>query len=295
MGVHKFDSARELVKNGLTNKYDFNLIWNPSLTNKLFLRKKIINDSLQLNDFGDVQEAVFSLSFAFHCDIIASCTKGGVFMHTNSFETDYTMGLKEFDRYIEGYDIIRTCAANSLNKSLQNAQSVFEISELKHKQRAYIDELYLKELTILMYRYYRRIHFLEKSEVKTVRDTVMRLSAQLSEDSFKTFMTMNEDVFVDGVLADSPAGLMEHPRFTIAINGIRHLKDLSNLLTSIFRQTMPAFEIIIDKRLEPFVLESYPDRECIRYIECEGPVILSRKLWTMLSQNTFYSSMSLAF
>ena len=272
LGVHKFDSARELVKNGLTNKYDTNLIWNPSLTNKLFLRKKILSDSLWLNDFGSVQEAVFLLSFAFRCDIIASCSKGGVFMHNQALQIDYNLGLKDFDYYISGYDIIRTCAANSLNKSLSSAQSDFEISELKHKQTSYIDELYLKELTILMYRYYRRIHFLTKPQVKAVRDTVMRLSAQLSEESFKTFMTMNEDVFVDGVLADSPAGLMEHPRFTIAINGVCKLEDLSSLLTSIFRQTMPAFEIIIDSKLEPLVNECYPDRECIRYIECEGPV-----------------------
>lgn len=277
LGVHKFDSARELVNNGLTDKYDFNLIWNPSLSNKMFLKSKIFNSSLRLNECGAVQEAVFSLSFAFHCDVIASCSKGGVYMYSNTLETNYTLGLADFNCYLHGYDIIRTLALNSLKHSVQQAQNDFELSELKHKQKSYIDELYLKELTILMYRYYRRMHFLTKEEVKTVSDTIMRLSAQLSEDKFKTFMTMNEDVFVDGVLADSPAKLMEHPRFTITINGIRTSKDLSNLIDSIFRQTMPAFEIIADEKLKTLIEQLYPQRECIRYIKSENPVDFKQK------------------
>lgn len=270
-GIHKFSSAGELAKRGLTDKYDFNLIWNPSLSNKLFLRSKLQKTGLLLSDCGAVQEAVFSLNFAFKSDIIACCAKGSTELGNHLFEDEFTTDLSDFECYIHGYDIIRRQAAESFEHSISAAQSEFEHSELLRKKSNYDDEILLKELTVLLYRYYRRIHFLSREDIKSATKSIMRLSSELSENAFKSFITANSDIFVDGMLADSTSKLMDNPRFTIAVNGINNSGDLNRLMATVFRQTMPAFELIIDRTLEEQLAPFYREKECINFIESESP------------------------
>ena len=270
-GTHKFSSAGALAKRGLTDRYDFDLIWNPSLSNKLFLRSKLAESGLRLSDCGAVQEAVFSLSFAFGSDIIACCPKGSTELAVHVFDEEHAAGLFDFECYLHGYELIRKRAAESFEKSLALAQTDFERSELKRRSSSYTDEVILKELTVLLYRYYRRIHFLKPDETKTVTQAVMRLSAELSENAFKSFITMNSDIFVDGVLADSTAKLMDNPQFTVAVRGISSPGELNSLMATVFRQTMPAFELIIDRALESMIDPVYAGRECIRFIEGSSP------------------------
>ncbi len=270
-GIHKFSSAGELAKRGLTDKYDFNLIWNPSLSNKFFLRDKVQQSNLLLSDCGAVQEAMFSLRFAFDSQVIACCPKGCTELGTHLFEDEFTTDLSDFECYTHGYDIIRQQAAESFKKSIDHAQTEFERSELKKKKSNYDDELLLKELTVLLYRYYRRIHFLKSDDIKTVTETIMHLSSQLSQDAFKGFIASNSDIFVDNTLADSTTKLMENPRFTIAVNGITNEADLNRLMATVFRQTMPTFELILEQSLEQYLTPLYKGRECIKFIQSESP------------------------
>lgn len=272
-GKHIFKSSGILSGRKKTDKFDTDLIWNPSVTNKLFKKSKILQLGLEFSAFGKAREAAFTLPFAFESNVIVCSSKGAasyVIPVMNS-------GVSEFpiEHYLDAYEFILGRAHEAFNKSLDNCVSDFERKELKKVSVCYIDELILKEITVLLYSYYRHFWTLEDEQIQNYVSILNNLIQKLSERGKKRLYSVNKDIFYDGKLIDNKQEMAENPRVTVCIGksekrGHLHEKRLAIQVSSIFDQTMPCFELLVDSRLKDIFPEKWISYPNVRFIEAQS-------------------------
>lgn len=271
-GKHMFTSTGLLSRRRRTSKFDTDLIWNPAVTNKLFLRSKIIENGSKFNYFGKAREAAFTIPFAFESNVIACCAKG-----TASYVIPvHNEGVSEFpiEHYLDAYKYIISHAEKAFQKAIEESQSDFDRKELKKLMVCYIDQVYHKEVTVLLYSYYRHFWLLSDEEIEKYASVITELISKLSKSGTTALIKKNKDIFYGKRLLTSKKEMAENPKATICIGKnekIAHHGDgLLIQVQSIFSQTMPSFELFVDSRLREIFPEEWKNKENVTFIECES-------------------------
>lgn len=272
-GKHEFTSSDILSHRRKTDKFDTDLIWNPAVTNKLFLRSKIKEIGLSFNRYGKAREAAFSIPFAFCSDVIVSSSKGAVIYVIPVSDE----GVSEFviEHYIGAYEFIIERAELAFKKATEESTTDFDRKELKKLSTCYIDQVYHKEITVLLYSYYRHFWSLSDEEIKKYAGIIMKLYSMLSKSGKKAVRKKNKDIFYGEKLIDSRKEMAENPKVTVGVGmGVKdldHRKErLSIQIDSIFNQTMPSFELFVDSRLYDIFPEKWKNCENVTFLEAES-------------------------
>lgn len=271
-GKHEFTSSGILSRRKRTSKFDTDLIWNPAVTNKLFLRKSILNRNHSFKAFGKAREAAFTIPFAFDSDVIACSNKGAA----SYVIPVHNEGVSAFpiEHYIEAYEFIISRAEEAFSKAINKSSSEFDRKELKKLMVCYIDQVYHKEVTVLLYSYYRHFWSLSDEEIKKYADIINGLTDKLSKSGFSALKKKNKDIFYSDRLLSSKKEMAENPKVTVCIG--KHGKNsqpedrLHIQVQSVFSQTMPSFELLVDSRLKDIFPEEWKDKENVSFIECES-------------------------
>ena len=272
-GKHEFTSSDILSHRKKTDKFDTDLIWNPAVTNKLFLKSKITESGLFFNRYGKAREAAFSIPFAFCSDVIVSSSKGAV-IYVIPVSDD---GVSEFliEHYLDAYEFIIEKAEAAFNKAIEESITDFDRKELKKLAVCYKDQVYHKEITVLLYSYYRHFWSLEDKEIKKYADIIMKLYSLLSKSGKKAVRKKNKDIFYGERLIDSREEMAENPKVTVGVGlGIKDInarkERIDVQIESIFMQTMPSFELFVDSRLYDIFPEKWKNCENVTFIETES-------------------------
>ncbi|MCM1363664.1 MAG: bifunctional glycosyltransferase family 2 protein/CDP-glycerol:glycerophosphate glycerophosphotransferase [Faecalibacterium sp.] len=272
-GKHEFKSTGILSRRKKTNKFDTDLIWNPAVTNKLFLKSRVEQLGLKFNAFGKAREAAFTLPFAFASDVIA-CSSKGAASYIIPVQND---GVAQFpiQHYLDAYKFIIEMAEKTFDKAVAESVTDFDRKELKKVKVCYIDQVFLKEITVLLYSYYRHFWSLEDDEIKEYTDIISSLIACLSSSGKKTLLSINKDIFYDGRLIDNKSEMAENPKVTVCIGksekrGHLHEKRLLIQVTSIFNQTMPGFKLFVDERLRDIFPKKWINYPNVEFIEAKS-------------------------
>ncbi|MGN0448386.1 MAG: CDP-glycerol:glycerophosphate glycerophosphotransferase [Acutalibacteraceae bacterium] len=272
-GKHEFASSKLLKKSKKTDKFDINLIWNPAVTNKLFLKSQIDENNIRFNSYGKAREAAFTIPFAMSCDTIVS-SSAGVASYIIPVINE---GVSPFpiEDYLTGYEYIISEAKKAFDLAIEKEQTDFGRKELSKLSVCYLDQVYHKEITVLLYSYYRHFWSLNNEQIKKYADIIMELFSKLSKSGKSSLKKKNADIFYDGKLITSREEMAKNPKATVCIgkNDVRgrHYGDrLSMQVDSIFMQTMPTFELLVDSRLKEAFPEKWKHCENIRFIEAES-------------------------
>lgn len=272
-GKHEFTSSDILSHRKKTDKFDTDLIWNPAVTNKLFLKSKITESDLFFNRYGKAREAAFSIPFAFCSDVIVSSSKGAV-IYVIPVSDD---GVSEFliEHYLDAYEFIIEKAEEAFSKAIEESITDFDRKELKKLAICYKDQVYHKEITVLLYSYYRHFWSLKDEEIKKYADIIMKLYSLLSKSGKKAVRKKNKDIFYGERLIDSRKEMAENPKVTVGVGlGIKDInarkERIDVQIESIFMQTMPSFELFVDSRLYDIFPEKWKNCENVTFIEAES-------------------------
>ncbi len=269
-GKHEFSSSGLLRKSIKTTKFDTNLIWNPSVANKLFLKSKIEETGIEFRAYGKAREAAFTLPFAMSSNTIVSTNRGAasyiipvINEGVSTFEIEY---------YLDAYEYIINEAEKAFEKAVNTEKTDFGKKELQKLSVCYIDQVYHKEITVLLYSYYRHFWSLTDEKIKKYANIIMGLYEKLSKSGKSALKKKNRDIFFDGKLIDNRLEMAQKPKVTVCIgkNDIRgrHYGDRLNIqVESIFMQTMPSFELLVDARLKDDFPEKWKNSENIRFLE----------------------------
>lgn len=271
-GKHVFTSSGVLSKRRIIDKFDTQLIWNPAITNKLFLKSKIEQEGNEFVGLGKARESAFTLTFIHGCDVIAGTTKGGA-----SYIIPYkSSGVSDVDIefYTNAYERIRQSADNAFEKAVRESETEFQKKEYNKMHVNYIDQLYHKEITVLLYSYYRHFWSLSDEKIKEYADVVMSLASKLSKSGFSALRQKNKDIFYGKKLIDNRAEMAQNPKVTVCIGKNDkfpyHENNLEVQIKSIYEQTMPCFELLVDSRLKESFPEKYAGMENLKFVQASS-------------------------
>ncbi|MBQ3136503.1 MAG: CDP-glycerol glycerophosphotransferase family protein [Clostridia bacterium] len=272
-GIHEFSSASTLSKEKVTDKFDINLIWNPAVTNKLFRRERIESTSAAFSPYGKAREAAFSVPFAFGSNIIVSCSKSSV-IYMNPVKDE---GVSAFpiEQYLDAYEYIIQQAEKAFDTEIEKAESDFDKKELKKQKICYIDQIYHKEITVLLYSYYRHFWTLTDDKIKNYADIIMTLYSGLSKSGKSQLRKKNKDIFFGENLITSKKEMAEKPKATLCISASAEKSadaahNLAVLVESVYNQTMPSFELFADESLYGIFPEKFRKAENLTFIKSDS-------------------------
>lgn len=272
-GKHDFTSSGLLARRKRTSKFDMDLIWNPAVTNKLFLKKKINETGIRFSHFGKAREAAFTLSFAFESEVIA-CSAKGAASYVIPVQNE---GVSEFpiEHYLDAYKFIISQTEKAFQKAIKESPTTFDRNELKKLMICYIDQVYHKEITVLLYSYYRHFWLLNDEDIEKYANIITELISNLSKSGKTALLKKNKDIFFGDRLIASRTEMAQNPKVTVCIGKnekhSRHYGDrLEIQVSSIFRQTMPCFELLVDSRLEETFPKEWKNYPNVKFLACEN-------------------------
>ena len=270
-GKHEFASSRILLRRKIIHKFDTEIIWNGAVTNKLFLKSKIIEHNLSFKPYGKARESAFTIPYVFESSKIVACSKGAV-----SYITPVSSeGVSEvnIENYLSAYEYIIEKATSAFTKAIEESVSDFDRKELKKQMICYIDQVYQKEITVLLYSYYRHFWCLDNSDIKKYADIIMALRDCLSDSGRRALEEKDKDIFYDGAILDSRETMAENPKVTVCI-GRSHknitAETLETHVTSLYHQTMPSFELIVDSSLKNIFPAKWLGMHNLRFIDAQS-------------------------
>ncbi len=269
-GKHNFSSSGILLRRKIIDKFDTDLIWNAAVTNKLFLKSKIEKHNITFKPYGKAREAAFTMAYVFESEKIVACSKGMV-----SYITPVSSeGVSEvnIENYLAAYEYIIRHATEAFTKAIEDSVSDFDRKELKKQMVCYIDQIYHKEITVLLYSYYRHFWILLDSKAENYADIIMNLCDCLSDSGRRALEEKNKDIFYNGILLRSKKLMAENPKVTVCMCKGEHeitpeAVDVS--ITSIFTQTMPSFELFVHSDLYKFFPEKWKNMPNITFIDAD--------------------------
>lgn len=283
-GEHRFASSGILSKRRRISKFDTDMIWNPSITNKLFLRSSVVERNHRFNCFGKAREAAFTLAFAMKSETLTSCTRGSV-CYVAPTESG-GVAAYPIEYYLDGYDYIIKHAEEAFDEAIQHSVTEFEKKELRKHRVYYIDTVYSKLVTVLLYSYYRHFWLIADEEIKKYALIITELVSRLSPGGKGALIKKNKDIFFSGRLIDSKKEMAENPKVTVALSFTDKTLELyagrmDVQLASVYSQTMPCFELLVDERLREHIPDQWKNAENIRFVSCEGSGEFKNKALSM--------------
>ncbi len=272
-GEHRFSSTGLLSGRRRISKFDSDMIWNPAVTNKLFLREKTEEKGLRFRCFGKAREAAFTLAFALKSETVTGCTRGSVCYVAPAVSGGVAVYPIEY--YLDGYAYIISHAEEAFDEAIEKSVTDFDKKELRKRRVYYIDTLYSKLVTVLLYSYYRYFWLLEEAEIEKYASIITELVSKLSPGGKGALLKKNKDIFYSGRLIASKKEMAENPKVTLALSYNDKTSEyydgrMDIQLDSVYSQTMPCFELIVDERLKAKIPDRWKNTENIRYVSCEG-------------------------
>ena len=270
-GKHEFSSSRILLRRKIIDKFDTDIIWNGAVTNKLFLKNKITEHNLKFRPYGKARESAFTIPYVFECKKIIACSKGAV-SYIVPVSSEGVSEVK-IENYLSAYEYIIKTATDAFTKAIEASISDFDRKEIKKQMICYIDQVYHKEITVLLYSYYRHFWCLEDEEIAKYADIIMSLCDRLSDSGRRELEKKNKDIFYNGKLLRSRKEMAENPKVTVCI-GKGHKEATAEMmdihLTSVYHQTMPSFELFIDSSIKKVLPEKWASMPNITFIDAES-------------------------
>ncbi len=269
-GKHEFKSSDILLRRKIIDKFDTDLIWNGAVTNKLFLKSKIIGHNIAFKPYGKAREAAFTLTYAFESEKIVACSKG-VVSYINPVVNEGVSEVK-IENYLAAYEHITIKATDAFTKAIEESVSDFDRKELKKQMVCYIDQIYHKEITVLLYSYYRHFWCLADSEIEKYADIIMALCNCLSDSGKRALEEKNKDIFYDGELLKSRNAMALKPKATVCISKSENTvtaEMMETNISSIYMQTMPSFELFVHSEIRDLFPEKWKNMPNITFIDAE--------------------------
>lgn len=268
-GTHVFSSTTTLSRRSVTSPFDPTLLWTPSVTNKLFLRRRIAEMGLEFTEHADAQDALFSLRFALQCAHIGAANRGFVEFRGQPFSPPPDPEA-DLEGYLEVYRSIAAQANEAFARAIETAQTDFDKQELAKQEGTYIDEVHLKLMTVLLYKFCRRVYDYPESFLHLAAQVLLAQYEKLSSTGKRSFTRANADVLDGAHLPSSRTEVLQNARLSIVLSGTRTKKQLDEQLRSLFGQQMPGFKLFVDEKLREAFLPEYLFADQVQFLSADS-------------------------
>lgn len=255
------------------NRFDEKLIWTFSLANKLFRKKLIDDNGLQLDHIAYSEDGLFLFRCVSKAQKIAGCSIVAYEYRKQPLWSGRSVtqqtNEKLFHDFIYAYEnvikVMAECIEAEISRCLAEGAAEGILNELRMKKIKCISELYYKlELNIIR-DFYRQLWQTDDVLEKRIIDKFEEYKCKLFGSSMELLIHNNIDLNIAGGL-QTKEQLAATPLVTAAVTANVSKEYVNRVLYSIYSQTLTAFEVFVQKDLEPYVDAAYKDKINLKFV-----------------------------
>lgn len=266
-GKREYKSVKSMVEEKQISLLDARLLWNGSLCNKIFSSDIIKRNKIIFRNYDIGQDILFLYDYIFYCNKIAGCNEI-VYRYFKRFDYEGNGSITSRRRsvYIEDVSASMYELEKILLKYLNAIKREYEcISGEKFKKKEEIQYLCVEYIQTFYKRVvrnniiqslYRKAWLIDGETYKKMLNMFEAYKIKMFESTWRDIARKESDLkILDGLW--SYKDILKRPEFTIVISRKIESDYLNELIQSIYGQTNPYFEVIIDGCIENFDFQFY--------------------------------------
>ena len=266
-GKREYKSVKSMVEEKQISLLDARLLWNGSLCNKIFSSDIIKRNKIIFRDYDIGQDILFLYDYIFYCNKIAGCNEI-VYRYFKRFDYEGNGSITSRRRsvYIEDVSASMYELEKILLKYLNAIKQEYEcISEEEFKKKEEIQYLCVEYIQTFYKRVvrnniiqslYRKVWLIDGETYKKMLNMFEAYKIKMFESTWRDIARKESDLkILDGLW--SYKDILKRPEITIVISRKIESNHLNELIQSIYGQTNPYFEVIIDGCIENFDFQFY--------------------------------------
>lgn len=254
------NNINSLVVKKRIKKYDINILWTFSLSNKLFRRSLIEKYHFRLADISYSEDGEFLMKFLFKTKKITGLDM--VIFHYRRMTlgefgsiTSYINASKVKD-YITAHNLILKSASESLLNDNKSYKTIEEAKKKNPEIREYINEIVRKELQVLLEQFYSKFWNVDEETVKLIVDEVNEKIKMLDVASISLLKSSHSEFCVDNLITTRQEAL-ENAAFSAVLYGNEDNKEkFINCLFSLTLQTLTNIKIFVPYSMKEAIEEA---------------------------------------
>lgn len=225
-------SERETIRT-----YDYDLLWNYLVGNKLYLTQHLKESGVLFPPLRYSEDGAFNMRYAYCCTRISGCPDAWLRYRrrvaSEGFSVSQTISLPLLRDYMAANEMIYDAAAQALQTPPAGVN-----------RDAYLDEVLYKTAYVLIAQFYRLFWRADDDCIAFISQSMRRLRERMSEERFGQLCDFNSDIQVRDLIADKELMAL-HPRASFFVTAKGTREQMESLFESIYLQTMPCFEVFV--------------------------------------------------
>ena len=259
----------ELAGQDRIDRYDPNLHHTPQLWNKMFWKGIIDEHNLRFMDLSIGSERVFTYQFEQACDSIAGCNSV-IYQRINRTDWDSETMRQPLDRklaedLLRAFDVIEETVEKAFTETVgqmkERGARPNELEEFECSFRLFREAMFVRFTNDdLLGSFYRTAWRLQPETIALLGARVNAYKNNIFPGNWaKRIDGGNRDLALDKKILLSTEELAEDPIVSIVVSSGVPANQAGELITSIYNQDFPAFEVVVDetltKGIDPFWTE----------------------------------------
>lgn len=276
-GESIYEQTKTLAKKKEIEKYDYGLVWNLSLANKLFKKDLITDNGLCFAPIAYSEDALFLMQCVIKAKKISGCTVVAYEYRKRPLwkERSVTQRTDDrlFDDFIYAHESIIKIMDNSFDDSLEKLQSegVAEgvYNELAAVKLPYMAELYYKLVVSIINAFYRQLWQADDCLEDKIISKFEEYKKKIFSRQLKRLIEHNKDLSIEEGLC-TKRQLIQMPLVTVAITANASGEWVNSILHSVYSQTLISFEVFVQKELEEHMDAAYKNMFNLKVLEADS-------------------------
>ncbi len=272
-----YPETKGLSKKQEIEKYDFGLVWNLSLANKLFKKDLIKENALTFAPIAYSEDGLFLMQCVVKAQKISGCSVVAYEYRKRPLwkERSVTQRTDEglFDDFVYAHeniikvmdmsfdDYIEQLRSEGATEGLQNEFSVIKLN--------YMAELYYKFVVSIINAFYRQLWQADDRLEEKIISKFEEYKNKIFQRQLERLIKNNKDLsIVEGLCPKKQ--LVQMPLVTVAITANVLPERINSILFSIYNQTLVSFEVFVQRELEEYMDAAYKDMFNLKILEADS-------------------------
>lgn len=276
--VHTLD---DLVCLDTIDKYNTDILFTFSLSNKLFRRALIDKYTLRLPAISYSEDGAFLVQFLYRCSKITGLDQ--VIFHYRRYNEEDAQSITasvseaKIRDYITAHEMILSCAKESLLQNFPEYATIEKAIAENDTIHNYLNLIIQKELLILLNRFYAKFWSLDESTVKYLVSQINDKLKLLNMKGICELKATLPELPLTNLSADSE-DVLNHSAFTAVLYGeAESPDDFLRCLKSLTEQNMVFIKIIVPSSMKPLIQDRRLYQKNILFTDCQSKKELFNK------------------
>ncbi|MDY5497208.1 MAG: CDP-glycerol glycerophosphotransferase family protein [Anaerobutyricum sp.] len=267
--IHNLD---KLVEQEDIDKYDTDILWTFSLSNKLFRRELIEQYHFRLPPISYSEDGAFLTEFLYHCSKITGFDQ--IIFHyrryndTEASSITASISPAKIKDYITAHQMILASAKRSFLRDYPEYHNIEEARKDNRDIHIYLSTIIRKELQILLNQFYTQFWSLDE---QTISMLVNEINEKLKIADMQTISLLNAS-FPEYSLYDikgTQEDILKNAFFTAVLYGDEsNTEKFLSCMKSLIHQNLIFMKIIVPESMKECIRQNHLSQGNIMYESC---------------------------